>query len=122
VRGRFQLDAINAANMAKRIADAIAIPQSGSLNTDGFVSFLAAASTRTVGRTLATGFAAAFFRDAAGCCRVAKRELIVDLLLARWVTHVKSMCKVTRKPDATRDVGDQAQRNKVRSGEPIGKR
>jgi hypothetical protein len=87
-----QPKAIKAANVAKSIPDAIAIPNSGSAKTENAavgVSSLAAASTRIVARTPATEVAAGFFRDGADCCVTAKRELMTEGLLIAGVAHLK---------------------------------
>jgi hypothetical protein len=74
--------AIKAANIANRIPEAIAMPQSGSLKIDIRVSSLAAAFSRTPGWTLAAGVAAGFFRRTGACWVAAKREFMIEVLLA----------------------------------------
>jgi hypothetical protein len=82
-----QLNATKAANMAKRMTVAIAIPHRGSpkiANPDLGVTSLAVSSSGNGGRT-AIGVAAAFCRDAAARCVAAKREFMIDFLLVTWV-------------------------------------
>src|SRR5688500_9997610 len=91
--------AIKAANTANRIPDAIAIPQSGSpkiANADVGLSSSAAAFSPTAGRTAATGLAAGFFLDAVEWRVTARRELMIDILLAHWVAHLNKVCEATR--------------------------
>jgi hypothetical protein len=84
--------------------DAIAMPNSGSpeiAKADVRAVSSAASSTGTARRT-PTGAAAGLFRDSEGRCVVAKRGLMIDVLLP-WVARLAAR-NVTRKPELSREV------------------